>query len=92
MRLIEIPDDGIIHIPIMDGDRTIGHKHIDLSDMPTIELVRCRECKWWHEDDDIGHCDNPDGLDNYAKPDDFCSYGERKEGAADEAISDQREN
>ena len=45
-----------------------------------VEVVRCRECKWWHEDDDIGHCDNPDGLDNYAKPDDFCSYGERKEG------------
>ena len=51
---------------------------------PTIDavpVVRCRECKWWQEDDDIGHCDNPDGLDNYAKPEDFCSYGERKEGA-----------
>ena len=51
---------------------------------PTIDAVpavRCRECKWWQEDDDIGHCDNPDGLDNYAKPEDFCSYGERKEGA-----------
>ena len=56
-------------------------KHID--NAPTIDavpVVRCRECKWWQEDDDIGHCDNPDGLDNYAKPDDFCSYGERKEG------------
>lgn len=46
-----------------------------------VEVVRCGGCKWWHEDDDVGHCDNPDGLDNYAKPDDFCSYGERKEGA-----------
>ena len=46
-----------------------------------VPVVRCRECKWWQEDDDVGHCDNPDGLDNYAKPDDFCSYGERKEGA-----------
>ena len=46
-----------------------------------VTVVRCRECKWWQEDDDIGHCDNPDGLDNYAKPEDFCSYGERKEGA-----------
>ena len=48
---------------------------------PTIDavpVVRCRECKWWQEDDDIGHCDNPDGLDNYAKSDDFCSYGERR--------------
>ena len=51
---------------------------------PTVDavsVVRCRECKWWQEDDDIGHCDNPDGLDNYAKPEDFCSYGAWKEGA-----------
>ena len=46
-----------------------------------VPVVRCRECKWWQEDDDVGHCDNPDGLDNYAKPEDFCSYGVRKEGA-----------
>ena len=45
-----------------------------------VEVVRCRECKWWQEDDDIGHCDNPDGLDNYAKPEDFCSYGEKRRG------------
>ena len=50
---------------------------------PTVDavpVVRCRECKWWQEDDDIGHCDNPDGLDNYAKPEDFCSYGEKRRG------------
>ena len=55
-----------------------------VKDAPTVDAVavtRCRECKWWHEDDDIGHCDNPDGLDNYAKPEDFCSYGKRKGGA-----------
>ena len=58
-----------------------------VNDAPTVDavpVVRCRECKWWQEDDDVGHCDNPDGLDNYAKPDDFCSYGERKEGADNE--------
>ena len=55
-----------------------------LREAPTVdavEVVRCCECKWWHEDDDVGYCDNPDGLDNYAKPDEFCSYGELKEGA-----------
>ena len=64
-----------------EGD--CGYDHFS-SNAPTIDavpVVRCRECKWWQEDDDIGHCDNPDGLDNYAKPEDFCSYGERKEGA-----------
>lgn len=52
----------------------------DATTVDAVPVVRCRECKWWQEDDDIGHCDNPDGLDNYAKPDDFCSYGERKDG------------
>ena len=52
----------------------------DATTVDAVPVVRCRECKWWQEDDDIGHCDNPDGLDNYAKPDDFCSYGEQKEG------------
>ena len=52
----------------------------DATTVGAVPVVRCRECKWWQEDDDIGHCDNPDGLDNYAKPDDFCSYGEQKDG------------
>lgn len=43
-----------------------------------VEVVRCKDCKHWKSDDDIGHCENPDGLDNYARPDDFCSYGERR--------------
>ena len=43
-----------------------------------VEVVRCKGCKHWRPDDDIGHCENPDGLDNYALPNDFCSYGERK--------------
>lgn len=46
-------------------------------------VVRCRDCKHWNRDgngygDDESHCTNPDGLDNYARPDDFCSYGERR--------------
>lgn len=44
-------------------------------------VVRCKDCKHWCPDDDEGHCENPDGLDNYAKADDFCSYGERKDDA-----------
>ena len=44
------------------------------------EPVRCKDCAWSMRDDDVYYCINPDGLDNYAKPDDFCSYGERREG------------
>ena len=43
-----------------------------------VEVVRCKDCAWNMKDDSEHYCINPDGLDNYTKPDDFCSYGERK--------------
>ena len=51
---------------------------------PTIDavpVVRCRECN--HCDPENYHCDHPMGTAAplRRKPDDFCSYGERKEGA-----------
>ena len=44
-------------------------------------VVRCMECK--HCDPENYHCDHPMGTAAplKRKPDDFCSYGERKEGA-----------
>lgn len=55
-----------------------------LSEAPTINaipVVRCRECK--HCDPENYHCDHPmsTAAPLRRKPDDFCSYGERKEGA-----------
>lgn len=51
---------------------------------PTVDavpVVRCRECN--HCDPENYHCDHP--MSTAAplrhKPDDFCSYGEPKEGA-----------
>ena len=43
-------------------------------------VVRCRECK--HCDPENYHCDHPMGTAAplKRKPDDFCSYGERKDG------------
>ena len=61
----------------------------DIKNAPTVdavEVVRCKDCKYWGQDvcsfsgDDESFCTNPNGLDNYAHPEDFCSYGERKEG------------
>lgn len=46
MRLIEIPDDGIVRIPIMSGEDTVGERHIDLSHMPTIEIEQVRHGRW----------------------------------------------
>ena len=46
-----------------------------------VPVVRCRECK--HCDPENHHCDHPMGTTAPLRrePDDFCSYGERKEGA-----------
>lgn len=68
-----------------------------LEDMQTVDavtVVRCWKCKNWHEEtgfcekhsyfvDDNGVCCSPADSQNWTmfEPDDFCSRGERKEGA-----------
>ncbi len=70
-------------------------RHID--NAPTVDavpVVRGRDCKNWHEEtgfcekhsyfvDGDGVCCSPADSPNWTMfdPDDFCSYGERKEGA-----------
>ena len=51
-------------------------EHLD-----AVYVVRCRECN--HCDPENYHCDHPMGTAAplRRKPDDFCSYGERKKGA-----------
>ena len=50
-----------------------------VNEQPTIDLVRCGECKYW-----IGDCTNEiwqSPTDDYlpqTNADDFCSYGERE--------------
>ena len=47
-----------------------------------VPVVRCKDCKYWQDNNDgypheecrWGHGETPDAND-------FCSYGERKEGA-----------
>ena len=61
-----------------------NYETLILREAPTVdavEVVRCRECK--HCDPENYHCDHPMGTAAplRRKPDDFCSYGERKEGA-----------
>lgn len=47
---------------------------------PTIELVRCKECKYW-QDNNGGHPHEECrwGKEETPDADDFCSYGEKKE-------------
>ena len=44
------------------------------------ELVRCKECKWFRKGKPFRHeCKKTAGGMFYPNPDDFCSYGERKD-------------
>ena len=76
----------------MDADlcATCGEHHtaedviMMIKTAPTVdavEVVRCRECKYC--DPENHHCDHYMGTAAplRRKPDDFCSYGELKEGA-----------
>ena len=58
-----------------------------VTNAPTVDdvpVVRCRECKYC--DPENHHCDHYMGTSAPLgrKPDDFCSYGERKEGTDNE--------
>lgn len=49
-----------------------------------VEVVRCAQCKYFGKEvagyyDDEYYCTNPVGLDDIVKPDDFCSYGVRRD-------------
>ena len=57
-----------------------------LDNAPCFELVRCKDCKHWEEafgtDGKLGYCAmsvNQHGGFAIWYPDDFCSYGERKD-------------
>lgn len=54
--------------------------YFELSRKSGIDIVRCSECKYWHKnikgDDGIPIAD----MCYDFQTDDFCSYGERKEG------------
>ena len=47
-----------------------------------VEVVRCKDCKHYeiHKPKVLENCER-NGYIIPMKPDDFCSYGERKEGA-----------
>ena len=45
-----------------------------------VEVIRCRECKY-HEDTPVIGFEHCCLIGKTVRHDDFCSYGERKEGA-----------
>ena len=75
-----------IHIPAFEPKARCnehlrhGAFDIDLGD-DVVQVVRCKDCQYY----DSGECVNPnvymsDGAHLYTAHDDFCSYGERRNG------------
>lgn len=64
-----------------------------IEEAPSIDIVRCRECKYWQPHEQYGYDEDNDEYHDYCallvpeddyyavtrKADDFCSYGERED-------------
>lgn len=82
MRLIDadaIPfRDELKRLSVLDHDKYITAETLEymLEHAPTVDavpVIRCRECK---HSDAYNHCTR---LSIWNKPEDFCSYAERRE-------------
>lgn len=74
--------NGTEYVPIYRMKQWFEHcRNQQLLTIDAVPVVRCRECN--HCDPENYHCDHPMGTAAplRRKPDDFCSYGDRKEGA-----------
>ena len=60
-----------------DYQTPLGSLRACVADAPTIEIIRCGECKHWNEEDHWCNIRDSYGWDY--KADDFCSYGSRSE-------------
>ena len=57
----------------------------DVDNMPTIEIIRCRDCKYWDpfpsssSAPEYHQCKRFGGVMMGSRADDYCSYAERRE-------------
>ena len=84
MRMIDLDSDYIQETLYRRGFKTRQDIEEWLNNAPTIDavpVVRCRDCKHYeiHKPKVLENCERK-GYIIPMKPDDFCSYGERKEG------------
>lgn len=64
------------------ADETCASVVWDFENLPAqdvVEVVRCKDCKWWEKGKDYTpYCNHPvDGL--FIAENDFCSYGKRRD-------------
>ena len=74
--------NGTEYVPIYRMKQWFEHcRNQQRPTIDAVEVVRCWDCN--HCDPENHHCDHPmsTAAPLSRKPDDFCSYGERKESA-----------
>lgn len=74
--------NGTEYVPIYRMKQWFEHcRNQQKPTIDAVEVIRCWDCN--HCDPENHHCDHPmsTAAPLSRKPDDFCSYGERKEGA-----------
>ena len=49
-----------------------------LPSVDAVEVVRCKDSKWWNHNTDLTYCDRFGTMWVGADPDDFCSFAERE--------------
>ena len=81
-----IKREDAINLLWLYADESCASVVSEFESLPAVPVVRCRECKWFNhytmecESDDVA-TDHEGGASfsiNFG-PDDFCSYGQRKE-------------
>lgn len=68
-------------------NRMLSIIQMDMLKLPAADVapvVRCKDCKY---NRGSKKCLNPDSFFAVPKDDDFCSYGERKDGGVNEHVS-----
>ena len=67
-----------------DGTRVYAVHAEDVENAPTVDavpVVRCKDCKHFGISHDCNfHAADENGTPIFVREDDFCSYGEQKEG------------
>lgn len=64
--------------PLKDYIESHQYKNRTHPACPLIEIVQCKDCKWWDNNNGANRCTHESGG-MWAKPNAFCSYGELKE-------------
>ena len=79
--LKDILTAGIGKTIIEYSESDIGYMIRKRPTVDALEVVRCKDCAWYENGKDYEpYCNHPTHGIPYPNDDDFCSYGERRDG------------